>query len=475
MPRVRGRHVQQQHVLDVALQNAGLHGGAQGHDFVRVHALVRLAAEELLHRGLDLGHAGHAADQDHFVDVGLLEARVLQRLLAGADGADDQVLHQRFELGACQLHVEVERAVGVHRDEGQVHVVLLSGRQFLLGLFSLFAKALQGQLVLAQVDAVFLLELIGQEVDQTQVEVLAAQEGVAVGGLHLEHAVADFQHGHVEGAAAEVIDGDLLAVALLQAIGQGRRGGLVDDAQDFQAGDAARVLGRLALGVVEVGRNGDHRLGHGLAEVSLGGFLHFDQREGGNLLRAVVLAVRPDPGVAVGTLDDLVGHHALVLRHDGVVELAPDQALDGEEGVDGVGDGLALGRLADDTFAVVEKSDHRWGGARALGVLDHFRGLPVHDRDTRIGRAEVDTDNLAHDEICSLLTGGRMVRPYVEAPECRPRFDRVSDKVAETRGDALPYSAAYGKAPCLRKGFGGVRTDSSGPGGLGREATRRRI
>ena len=103
-------HVQQQHVLDVALQHAGLHRGAQRHDFVGVHALVRLAAEEVLHRLHDLGHAGHAADQDHFVDVGLLQARVLQRLLAGADGLGDQVLDQGFQLGAGELDVEVQRA-----------------------------------------------------------------------------------------------------------------------------------------------------------------------------------------------------------------------------------------------------------------------------------------------------------------------------------------------------------------------------
>jgi hypothetical protein len=34
---------------------------------------------------------------------------------------------------------------------------------------------------------------------------------------------------------------------LVQAEGQGRGGGLVDDALDFQAGDAAGVLGGLAL------------------------------------------------------------------------------------------------------------------------------------------------------------------------------------------------------------------------------------
>jgi hypothetical protein len=45
-------------------------------------------------------------------------------------------------------------------------------------------------------------------IDDAHVEILAAEEGVAVGRLHLEHAVADFQHRDVEGAAAEVVDRD---------------------------------------------------------------------------------------------------------------------------------------------------------------------------------------------------------------------------------------------------------------------------
>ena len=72
------------------------------------------------------------------------------------------------------------------------------------------------------------------------VEVLAAEEGVAIGGLHLEHAVADFQDRDVESAAAKVVDRDRARSLLVQAIGERGRGRLVDDAQHFEAGDACR-------------------------------------------------------------------------------------------------------------------------------------------------------------------------------------------------------------------------------------------
>ena len=104
------RDVEQQHVLDVALQHAGLDRGADRDDLVRVDALVRLLAEQLLHHLLDLRHAGHAADQDHFVDLGRAEAGVLQRLPARFDRLLHEVVDQRLELGAGELHGQVLRA-----------------------------------------------------------------------------------------------------------------------------------------------------------------------------------------------------------------------------------------------------------------------------------------------------------------------------------------------------------------------------
>jgi hypothetical protein len=138
------------------------------------------------------------------------------------------------------------------RDVRQVDLGLLARGELDLGLLRGFLEALHGQRVLAHVDAALLLELGGDVVDDAAVEVLAAQEGVAVGGQHLELALAvdvrDLDDRHVEGAAAEVVDGDLAIGALLvEAVGQRGRGRLVDDALDVEAGDAAGVLGGLAL------------------------------------------------------------------------------------------------------------------------------------------------------------------------------------------------------------------------------------
>ena len=193
------------------------------------------------------------------------------------------------------------------------------------------------------------------------------------------------------------------ALLLVETVGQRGRGRLVDDAQHFEAGDLAGVLGGLALGVVEIGRNGDDRLLDLLAEIGLGRLLHLLQDEGGDLRGRVGLAFDLDPGVAVGGAHDLVGDELLVLLHHRVVVAAADEALDREDGALRIGDRLALGRLADEPLAVVGEGDDRGRGAHALRIFDDLRRLAFHDGDARIGRAEVDADDLAHVLASSLL------------------------------------------------------------------------
>ena len=101
------RDVEQQDVLDLALQHAGLDGGADGDDLVGVDALVGLLAGEALDQVLDGGHAGRAADEDDVVDVGLRQPGVGDGLLERALARLDQVGGELLELGPGELQVEV--------------------------------------------------------------------------------------------------------------------------------------------------------------------------------------------------------------------------------------------------------------------------------------------------------------------------------------------------------------------------------
>ena len=69
------------------------------------------------------------------------------------------------------------------------------------------------------------------------------------------------QERDVEGAAAEIENQDAASPpGLVQAVGERRGGRLVEQALDLEPGELAGGAGRLALGVVEIGRHGDDGL-----------------------------------------------------------------------------------------------------------------------------------------------------------------------------------------------------------------------
>src|SRR6266487_2379771 len=220
-------------------------------------------------------------------------------------------------------------------------------------------------LVLGQVGAVAVLEVLDQPVHDPLVPVVAAEVVVAAGRLDLDDALADLKQRDVERAAAQVEDQDRGLRRLVQVVGQSGRRRLVDDPQHVQAGDLPGLLGGLPLGVVEVGRHGDDRVGHRLAQVGLGVPLQLLQDERADLLRGELLVV---------DLDGPVGAHLALHRTDRPVD---------------VGHRLALGDLADQHLAVLGERDDGRRGPRAFRVRDD-RGLAaLENRNDGVGRPEI--------------------------------------------------------------------------------------
>ena len=328
----QGCDVEQQHVFDFALQHAALDRRTDGDCFIRIHIAARLFAEEFFYLFLHFRHARHAADQDHILDIGDLNARIFDRHLARADGALDQFLHQAFEFGASDFHVQVFRAGCIGRDVGQIHFGLLRRRQLDFGFLRRFFQALQREHIFAQVDALFFLELVRQVVDHALVEIFATEESIAVGGQHFELMLAldfgDFDNRNIEGATAQVIHRDFtVAFLLVHAECQRGRRRLVDDAFDFQTGDAPGVFGGLALRVVEISGHRDHGFGDFFAQIIFSSFFHFAQHLRGNFRRRHFLAAHFHPGIVVVCLHNSVGHEANVFLHHGLIEAAANQAL----------------------------------------------------------------------------------------------------------------------------------------------------
>ena len=138
------RHVEQQHVLHIALEHAALDGRADGDDFIRVHTLVRLLVHELARDLDDLRHAGHAADEHELIDLRGRELRVRKARIDRLDRPLSQRIGQLLQLGASQILADVLRAGLVRRDERQVDFVGLRGGKGDLRLFGLLFQALNG-------------------------------------------------------------------------------------------------------------------------------------------------------------------------------------------------------------------------------------------------------------------------------------------------------------------------------------------
>src|SRR5207249_2938486 len=91
--------------------------------------------------------------------------------------------------------------------------------------------------------------LLEQAVGEGAVHVVAAEGAVAARRLHLEDAAVEQEDGDVEGASAKIVDGEEAVLLLLEAIREGGRRGLVEQAEDVEPGEAAGVLRFLSLGV----------------------------------------------------------------------------------------------------------------------------------------------------------------------------------------------------------------------------------
>ena len=257
------------------------------------------------------------------------------------------------------------------RKKGQVNDSLRRGRELLLGLGRRLAHALHGHRIELDL-AMLALELLEQVASEALVEVVAAQVVVTAGGEHLDDVIADADDGDVEGTAAQVVDHDLLGMPVVEAVGKCRGGGLVDDAEHVETRDAAGVLGRLALYVVEIRRNGDDGVLHILAQVSLRVLAQLAQRHGADLLSAKGLAV---------DVDGPIRAHV---------------ALDARDGALGVHRLLTRGNRTDQALALLGEGHDARSGPRALRVGDDSGSTSFDCGHAAVGGAQVDADD-CHD------------------------------------------------------------------------------
>lgn len=209
------------------------------------------------------------------------------------------------------------------------------------------------------------------------------------------------------------------------------------------------VLGRRALGVVEVRGYGDHGLRDPLSHRLPGVVGELAQHQRADLLRRVQLAPDVEPRLAVLARHDVVRHRP-GLGRDLVVVLT-DEALGRVDGALGVEDRLAAGQLPDEPFAGVGEGDDGGGGAGALGVGEDRRFTALPRGDHRIGGAQVDTDCLRHEVLLTRTAA------FVRCPRPSQRGGRTGPLPAPGRSKSvaslvLSAQASRASGPDIRTG-----------------------
>ena len=211
--------------------------------------------------------------------------------------------------------------------------------------------------------------------------------GVAVGGDDFEDSVVQLEDRNVEGTAAEVVNRDDSVLLLVEAVGERGGGGLVDQAQHFESGDASGVFGGLALGVVEVGRNGDDRFGDRRAEESFRATLELAKNERGNFRWSESFVAERDAEnfARLHVFGEAEGEELQFVLN--VFNAASHQPFDGIHGAFRRFDQRIAGGVSDNRVVVGIECDHRGQQVQAIVSGDDDRGVPLHEGHQGIGGA----------------------------------------------------------------------------------------
>jgi hypothetical protein len=394
-------NIQQQQTIGLlrllASQDGGLDGSTVGNGLIGVDGPVQfLASEEVGHELLNLGDTGGTTDQDDLVDGTLVQLGVLQHLLARVEARAEQVGAQLLETSTGDAGVEVDTLdQGVDFNSG----LRSAGKRTLCALAS-SAETTKSTGVGGDVLLVLPLELLNEVVDKPVVEVLSSQVSISGSGLDLEDTTIDGQKRNIEGTTSQVEDQHvalLVVTNLVQSIGNGGGGRLVDDTQNLKTGNGTSILGSLTLGVVEVGRDGDNSLANGLTKVRLSGLLHLDQHHGGDFLRQEDLLLTLVLHLHHGLIITLGGHNGErpvlhVRLHSSLTELTANQTLSIEHGVHGVHGHLVLGGITDQTLRVGE-SDIGGSGTVTLIIGNDLHTLVLPHSNTGVGGSQIDSNS----------------------------------------------------------------------------------
>ncbi len=155
----------------------------------------------------------------------------------------------------------------------------------------------------------------------------------------------------------------------MQPVGEGGRGGFIEQALDLESGELPGDARCLALRVAEVGRNGDHRFDHALPERGFRIGLQRAQHEARQLL---------GPKFASAQLHRALGAHRALEHGRRKVRVREQTFTRGQ---------------ADDHLIVIVQAHHRGCQDVSQRIGQEFAAAVTPYRDQTVRRAQVDADD----------------------------------------------------------------------------------
>ncbi|EHM53680.1 hypothetical protein HMPREF9080_01650 [Cardiobacterium valvarum F0432] len=384
-----------------------LDGGADGDGFIRVEAGGREAAKEARHCFAQDAHPRRPADEDDVIQTGGAYAGVAQGLFDGGAAAFEQRCAALFPVSTRDVPVE---CLTVH---GELHVGVTAVQR----LFGAFGGSVELPLHAGKVG---LGMCTAKAPDEQFGEVFAAEHVVARTRPHFHDAAEHIKQGDVEGAAAEVKDEEFACVfALVQAVGHCGGGRFVQEAAHVQSGQFGGMAGGFALGVVEVGGDGDDGVRGACAE---GGF-----------------------GIGLERAKDECREffwRELVAAAKTVTLAAAHVALEGGGSRLRVRDEAFARGGTDEDAAVIIDADHGRCEDAAEGVFDELRLAVLPAGDKAVGGAEVNAED-GGIHVC-VLQAGKMAR--IIQRQGRRHGRREEAAVFRYRCGGVTYAAGLRRA-----------------------------
>ena len=203
----------------------------------------------------------------------------------------DQIADHGFKFLPRDHHIQMQRFSFDLSDKRLHDMSSITGRKFFLRTFRSFPYPLHSGEILCQIDTCLILELPHDPLYKPLIKIITAQVVISGRGQHLYDALADLDNGYIECTASQIINHDLLGLAVVQAIGKSGARRLVDDTLHIQPRDPACIFCRLSLDIVKICRHRDNGFRHLFSEKLLCIFFQLHQDHCADRLRLILFPV----------------------------------------------------------------------------------------------------------------------------------------------------------------------------------------